>query len=183
MIIETKFSNGDSVFYATIGETYTKIDCEECAGKGRLKIEGKSYTVACRNCGGRGNFSKREATPAARKLTIGQVRIELTDSPGTANQWGDVLSTDGNGFTNYSPVQKREEAYMCIETGLGSGSVYPVDDLFYTEAEALDRATWKIVEWRERVAEEATRQEQERLRNAREFEDEESDALQTQEQV
>lgn len=147
MDIKTKFSNGDTVWRAyTNWEPVGQRDCEECSGAGRLKIEGKSLTIACPNRCHSGKFSVYNFAPLAQQLTIGKVEVSIIESPGTINEWGDIKSTDGNGFTNYSPIVKREERYMCIETGIGSGSVYDVEDLFATEAEALERAVWKVAD-------------------------------------
>jgi hypothetical protein len=58
--------------------------------------------------------------------TVGQVRVSITDSPGTGESM----------FDNYGPQKGREERYMCIETGIGSGSVYTLGEhIFDSEAE------------------------------------------------
>jgi hypothetical protein len=140
--------------------------CDECNGTGRLKIEGKALTIPCPERCRSGKFPVYNFAPLAEQVTIGQVRVSITDSPGSDNHWGPTYSTDGNGFTNYSPIQKREEEYMCIETGIGSGSLYKVEDLFATEAEALERAKWKVadaIKWRQ---EEDERRERERRMSA-----------------
>lgn len=152
MQITTKFSNGDKVWHAyTNWAPVSERVCEECAGSGRLKIEGKALTIACTNGCRYGKFPVYSFVPLAQELTVGRVQVEITDSPGSDSEWGPCKSTDGTGFTNYSPITSREEKYMCIETGIGSGSVYPVEDLFATEADALEHAKIKAVEaaqWR-----------------------------------
>ena len=60
-------------------------------------------------------------------LTIGQVRKCVTDSPGRK---GEAL------FDNYKPQKKEEEEYMCVQTGIGSGNVYPLERVFATPEEA-----------------------------------------------
>lgn len=61
------------------------------------------------------------------ELTVGQVRIKVTDSPGTS----DTI------FENYRPQTGRKESYMCVETGINSGSVYTLDkNIFATKNEA-----------------------------------------------
>lgn len=61
-------------------------------------------------------------------LTIGQVRVEVTESPGT----GDTI------FDNYKPQSGYKEQYMCVETGIGSGNVYTLGEtIFGTEKEAM----------------------------------------------
>lgn len=162
MKIETKFSNGDKVWYGTAGEVYTRRPCDECGATGRLKIEGKAFTVACFSCNGRGDFGSSTLGPHAKPLTIGQVRVSIADSPG-----------DGHSsmFSNYGPVNKREESYMCVETGIESGSVYYDYQLFVTEPEALAYAAIVVHDSKIRLAEEAARREKDRLRNAEQFEE------------
>lgn len=176
MHIETKYSNGDKVYYATTrDESYREICAGGCAD-GRLRIEGREMTVRCPDCNGRGYHLRAKAAPYAKLLTVGRVGVEITESPGCDYHMGEILSTDGNGFTNYSPVVKREERYMCIETGIGSGSVYPVEDLFPTEAEALERASVKLVEWKKQQDEYDERREKERQRRLAEHQTEDAEA-------
>lgn len=59
-------------------------------------------------------------------LTIGMIRVEHTDSPGL----GETV------FDNYKPKQSYEERYMCVETGIGTGTLFYVDDLYPTVEEA-----------------------------------------------
>lgn len=61
-------------------------------------------------------------------LTIGQVQKTITDSPGLSRE---IV------FDNYKPQQRTEEKYMCVETGIGTGACYHVQDLFLTEQEAI----------------------------------------------
>lgn len=66
----------------------------------------------------------------AELLTIGQVRVEVTDSPG--------IEQSGIQFDNFKPQASRKEQYMCLETGIGSGSLYALGEhIFATEAECL----------------------------------------------
>jgi len=58
--------------------------------------------------------------PSVSKLTIGSVRVDTSDERGTS--------------------------YMCIETGVGSGSIYYESDLFSTHDEAMTVATLKAAE-------------------------------------
>lgn len=60
-------------------------------------------------------------------LIIGQVRKSVTDSPGR----------DGEKmFSNFLPQKKEIEEYMCVQTGIGSGNVYPLERVFSTPEEA-----------------------------------------------
>lgn len=83
-----------------------------------------------------------------RLLTVGQVRAVLTDTPG--QDLGDGIDWD-----NFKPRKEYVEEYMCVETGIGSGSVYTLGQhAFATRAECAA----KIVEIRERLE----REEEER---------------------
>lgn len=70
-------------------------------------------------------------------FTVGLVRVEITDSPGLDGE---------TTFDNYMPQKGRKEEYMCIETGIGSGTVYTLGkNIFTTENEALSA----LSEWQE----------------------------------
>lgn len=72
----------------------------------------------------------------AREVTIGQVRVEITDTPGI-NGGCIEPAAPSISFDNYAPKQEREESYMAIETGIGSGSVYTLGvHIFVSRAEA-----------------------------------------------
>lgn len=62
------------------------------------------------------------------ELTVGKVQVTVTESPGR----------DGEEiFDNYKPQSSYEECYMCVETGIGSGSVYTLGvHAFATKEEA-----------------------------------------------
>ena len=60
-------------------------------------------------------------------LTIGQVRVEVTDSNGIEGE---------ETFSNYMDRHERKEQYMCAETGIGSGTLHQEADLFSKKAEA-----------------------------------------------
>ncbi len=64
------------------------------------------------------------------ELTIGQVRLEVTESGGT----GETM------FSNYSAQKGRLEQYMCVETGVGSGSVYTYGKNIFKTREACLKA-------------------------------------------
>ena len=64
-------------------------------------------------------------------LTIGQVRVKVTESPGINGE---------DTFDNFMAQHDREEQYMCVETGIGSGNLYNVESLFASKAEAKKAA-------------------------------------------
>jgi hypothetical protein len=73
--------------------------------------------------------------------TVGQVHVEYTQSPGIGDAFmeGSVLSYSGSDPEpeNYKPMEpKLVERYMCVETGIGSGSVYTLgESIFLSEEE------------------------------------------------
>lgn len=166
MRIDTKFENGDTVFHAYVGDGYKSIPCDECSEAGWLKVEGKTYKIACRVCNGRGSLATYEPMPRATMMMIGQVRISITESPGKPGY---------SPSSNFGPQREREESYMCVETGIGSGTIYRVEDLFATEQEALVRAAFKVIEWKERRAEAEKHEAAARLQREKEYREEEAE--------
>ena len=140
-VIETKYSIGDKVFFATTETTRKQHPCPDCKGERKWKAvspAGSEYSFACPRCTARYQ-SNRDLSldytahvPCTRQLTIGSVRTDTH-----CGTWGD-------GERN---------TYMCHETGVGSGSVYRESDLFPTEADAYAAAQAKAdkanaeVEW------------------------------------
>lgn len=128
MEIKTKYDFGDKVFF--IVRTRKKVikHCPFCAGKGKI-TGADDKTRSCPEC-----YDRRTVTewlPTAwqitRAMTVGEVRVEVTNSPGIP---------DEEMFDNYKPQKGQKEQYMCIETGIGSGSLYNVEKLFPTKEEA-----------------------------------------------
>ena len=66
-----------------------------------------------------------------RELTVGRVGVELTCSNGIEGE---------NLFDNYKPQNEYEERYMCVETGIGSGSVYEIGKNIFHSKELADKA-------------------------------------------
>lgn len=127
-VIETKYSIGDVVYFASTTMERKQHPCPDCKGERKWKAvspAGEEYEFRCPRCSA--SYSSRDDlslnytahTPIATRLTIGSVRH------------------DSNGsHPNHTPKNE----YMCRETGVGSGSVYNEDRLFPTEAEALEFA-------------------------------------------
>ena len=63
-------------------------------------------------------------------ITIGKIKIEHTDSPGRE---GEEL------FDNYKRQNDYKEEYICVETGIGSGSVYNGERLFKNRDDAVKK--------------------------------------------
>lgn len=69
--------------------------------------------------------------PKIKELTIGKVIIEHTDSPG--------LPTN-EIFDNYKPQHKYKEFYQCVETGIGTGSLYTYGESIFKTREECEQA-------------------------------------------
>lgn len=122
-VIETKFSVGDAVYHAWTESEVRRHPCPDCLGSRKWKAvspAGTEYEFGCPRCGSQYrhdsdlDLAYRVFAPRASKMTIGSVRT-------------DTHSKEGN-------------EYMCLETGVGSGSIYREPRLFHTEAEALAAA-------------------------------------------
>ena len=120
-IIETKFSIGDVVYYASTTTERKQHPCPDCLGTKKWKAvspAGGEYEFACPRC--RSGYRSEHGlsldysifVPTAHRLTIGSVRTDSAD----------------------------KTSYMCVETGVGSGNIYDEDRLFSTESEALTAA-------------------------------------------
>lgn len=80
------------------------------------------------------------------QLTVGQIRIEYTKSAGLNG--GVVEPGCGIAFDNYKPKEETyEEVYMCVETGIGSGTLWRLGQtIFATEAECLTANEERLAE-------------------------------------
>lgn len=147
MQITTRFDLGESAYAIASSSACNVVPCAFCAAEGHIEGRNDKRRV-CPECHGRG--SRDEWLPLAWRvqdgpLTIGQVRVEATRSPGIE---GKQL------FANYKAQEGDEEHYMMVETGIGSGTLYSAADLFATrdEAEAAcaerNTAEGKVVELR-----------------------------------
>jgi len=121
-VITTKYDIGDTVWYANITTTTKHHDCPDCLGSRKWTCEspaGGTFEVDCPRCSV--SYQSHDAlnlkysiwVPTARCLTIGSVRADTSE--------------DGH-------------QYMCLETGVGSGSIYRENTLFETQAEAMASA-------------------------------------------
>ena len=128
MKIETKFSNGDVVYWIHQEKRQEFIPCEFCAGRGVINGADETERV-CPECYRRGGKTiyKEMHWKYVRSMNVGQVRVEITKSEGVPGE---------EVFDNYKPQSNREEQYMCNETGIGSGTLYNAEDLFATKGEA-----------------------------------------------
>ena len=131
MNIETKFEFGDEVWLIHLDTSQVQQTCETCEGSGRLELaNGKN--LQCQICFGlgKGKWVTREAKWRIKgSYTLGQVcvtvRAEKTDGPDD--------SACNLGHQKYL----RTEEYMAYETGIGTGHVMDVENLFADEEAAL----------------------------------------------
>ncbi|MDR3736062.1 MAG: hypothetical protein P4L10_11065 [Acidobacteriaceae bacterium] len=120
-----KFKMGQTVYLATTQSTEGQHDCPDCFGAKVWSVQspaGLETTTPCPRCS-RSYFSNDRNIPslsyvkkagAVRRLTIGSITAKT------------------------HPWRSGEHIeYMCIETGVGSGSTYYENRLFETEEEAL----------------------------------------------
>lgn len=116
-----KFKIGDSVFQAQVEQKTEALPCPDCLDTKQWEVRtpsGQAYKVSCHRCVH--NFHGlpiprvQKYAAAVRQLTIGSVRINTAD-----------------------PVGK-QVTYMCLETGVGSGSVYQESELHESEEAARE---------------------------------------------
>ena len=129
MQINTKFDLGQQVYNILLKKTEVWITCTACNARGQICLA-DGEKIACPKCYGRkGQTDYRDDKwHCEGPLTVGQVRVEITNSPGMHG---------GERFDNYKAQEGREESYMCVETGVGSGAIYYTDTLYASAEEAI----------------------------------------------
>lgn len=125
-VIETKYSVGDVVYFASTVTERKRHDCPDCLGTRKWTAQspaGGEFEFACPRCSASYQNDRDLSldytayAPTAGRLTIGSIQVNT--APGSYDH--------GN-------------RYMCVETGVGSGSVYDEARLFDTEDAALAAA-------------------------------------------
>jgi hypothetical protein len=127
--ITTKYSVGDVVYYSGTTTTRKQHPCPDCLGERKWKATspaGEEYEFGCPRCSTR-YMNERDLSldytahvPNVSRMHIGSVQFNSADG-----SWD------------------HGARYMCDETGVGSGSVYPEDSLHETEEAALAAAEAK----------------------------------------
>lgn len=123
MDIEIKYKVGDVVYAGRTHQVTKRHSCPDCNDTKAWKAvspAGVEYVFGCPRCCA--SYSARhelslqysEYAPVVERLTIGSVRLDTNDE---------------------KPV-----SYMCVETGVGSGTIHYQESLFLTEAEAREHA-------------------------------------------
>lgn len=122
-VINTKFSIGDTVYHAWTTTERKKHPCPDCLGSRKWLVKspaGREYQFDCPRCSSSYQSDRDLSieytifTAAVERRTVGQVRAQ--SGPDSQNE------------------------YMCLETGVGSGTLYREETLFATEEEALAAA-------------------------------------------
>lgn len=146
-----KYRIGQKVFHASTFRTTGKYPCPDCLGSGKWEVTtpaGSKMIAGCQRCGPHSSTDipslvYEAYAPSVQSLTIGSVQI---DTAALQSSWRE------------DPVR-----YMCVETGVGSGSVYDEKKLFATEEEALRVAEIKAAEENAKCKETPQRLEKERV--------------------
>ena len=120
MRITPKFDINDAVFGIHTKVVTKQHSCPDCLGKREWVVTspaGSEYKFPCPRCRA-GYLSNSDAslnypvhTPKVRHLTIGSVRTDSND-------------------------KERPVSYMCVETGVGSGTVHYESTLFSNKEDA-----------------------------------------------
>lgn len=127
MNVSTKYAIGDVVYRAGMVTERRRHPCPDCLDSGKWKAvspAGSEYEFVCPRCSARYRSDDSLSldysvfAPTVERLTIGSVRVDTAEP-------------------------ERSPSYMCVETGVGSGSIYYEGDLFPTEEEALRVADTK----------------------------------------
>lgn len=137
-----KYRIGDAVWYATTTTRDATYPCPDCLGRGSWTARspaGEEHEFDCPRCRVRyvgapddlPTLTYGTHEPVARQLTVGSVSVKTHDYNG-----------------------RPAVEYMCVETGVGSGTVYAEADLHPTEAAALEVARYRAAEANAKHAEE-----------------------------
>lgn len=130
MNFESKYNFGDRVYAITNKQRKDVRNCKFCDGKGIINGANNEQRD-CPECYGKQieHYWINEGWRLAGQLTIGEVRF--------CTRWEQPGCDPYSIFSNYGPQEGyTKEEYMCLETGIGSGSVYDVSRLFASKKEA-----------------------------------------------
>jgi hypothetical protein len=119
-----KFKIGDTIWWGYTDRAAEKYQCPDCLGTKVWHVRspaGYENETQCPRCNGAGMLGLESVTGYTRKLTIGSIRIDT----------GKI----GSASTYDYPIE-----YMCVESGIGSCSIYRENLCFATEAEAQAKA-------------------------------------------
>ena len=138
----TRFALGARVWIVTgTSGQPIKLPCRFCRGAGHFRVEGAAGATGfadcpeCRRRSGAGMDGVPSVVAVAHPpqwkasgpLTVGQIELR-------------VQADDPDPDDYHVKREPRDERYMVEETGVGSGSVYEVADLFASQEEAEEEA-------------------------------------------
>lgn len=124
-MIKPKFEVGEHVYSVRVGWTEKHVTCPDCLGKKEWTVSlpsGEVFQHDCQTCR-RGYFS------------TGQV-----------SEWGDHAHIDlvTIGSVRLDTADENPVSYMCVETGVGSGSIYYEKNMAKTRLEAEEIAAQEL---------------------------------------
>jgi hypothetical protein len=140
--ITTKFSLGDQVWKISASRESIKLPCRVCRGRGWLTTQaanGESLSVECPECGVNATVTLGPCpvwSVESRRLQVGMIQVRVVDRGADNGERADNMNPARAGRVG----GRDAEDYMCWSTGVGSGSVHHVEDLFADRDEALDEA-------------------------------------------
>lgn len=113
MLVKTKFAMGERVWKAWKGSESYWEPCAFCDATGQISSADGNTIRPCPECYGRKGSKEWRSKKwlVQGPLTVGEVRLEIN-------------------------ADTFEERYMCVETGIGSGTLHEAEHLFETEDEA-----------------------------------------------
>ncbi len=132
MNIQTKFDIGDTVFLGRALWTETRTECPSCRGSGYWTVVAHGgdlghWQVTCQVCKdyqvrdkGRGTVKRSGRSSVVSEMTIGSIRLDTNDED--------------------------ETHYMCVETGIGTGTIWREKALFYTREQAQAFADQEVLD-------------------------------------
>lgn len=120
MDFHTKFNLGDTVYQVNSYVKPEQIKCKACDGKGRIEVNGNTFT--CNSCHGYGSDTFYPVKQWHINDGIGEIGKVAVAC------YGEKWISDGN--------KEYCERYMLDISGVGSGTIYYGEDLFKTYEEA-----------------------------------------------
>lgn len=140
--LKTKFDLGAEVWKVHSDREEIKLPCRFCRGQGWLPVEGAggaSESVKCPRCGVKSTVTlgtwpvwRVETSP----LKIGMIQLRVVDR-------SRFRESSSEPLTNGDPervIAEDEENYMAWSSGVGSGTIHYVEDLFASREEAEEEA-------------------------------------------
>lgn len=143
--IKTKFDLGSQVWRIYSDTETIRLPCQFCRGKGWVRAEGAGEQVEQVQCPRHSSMAATvglgswpEWKVVETEMIIGSVEVRYFDH--SQEREGDDGRRTGKSNRDNRWVREDEEKYMCWATGVGSGSVFRVDELFEDPEIAAEEA-------------------------------------------